>query len=114
VAEFFGKTYDEFISVGEALLEAEGKAMAENTGSMSGTAPAPTMTGNMVSLVDQHKALIEEFQQKELALEINRLLLAVERNNPALLEVIKAQLSGMAAECYPAPPKKRISGEGES
>lgn len=62
---------------------------------------------NITTIEQEHVKVIQQFQQKELALEINQLLLAVEKNNPALLEVIRQQLSGMAAECHPAPQKKR-------
>lgn len=52
-------------------------------------AAVPKSNGNMINLVEQHKSLIEKFQQKELALEINHILLEIERGDPG--ELIRAK-----------------------
>jgi transcriptional regulator with XRE-family HTH domain len=104
IAAFFNKPYEEFLTVGEQLLETENSLSATHAQSAS----------NITNMADKHKALIDEYQQKELALEINHLLVEIERKNPALLTIIKAQLSGMAAECAPVDIKKRTTGNGKA
>jgi transcriptional regulator with XRE-family HTH domain len=97
VAAFFNKEYEEFLKIGEKLLTAETNIDVQ---------PTPPET-NVSTIEHEHVKVVQQFQQKELALEINHLLLEIEQHNPSLLEVIKQQLSGLAATCYPAPQKKR-------
>lgn len=79
---------------------------------LAGDIQPTLMEPNISTIEHEHVKVVKQFQQKELALEINHLLLEIERNNPTLLSVIKQQLSGLAAVCYPAPVKKRGSSTG--
>jgi plasmid maintenance system antidote protein VapI len=89
----------------ESLLE---KSQTWNkTESHQPVAPVP---GNLTRIDQQHTDVIKKFQNRELALEINKLLVEIEQRNPELLVIIKAQLSGMAAECAPVTTKKRGPG----
>lgn len=65
---------------------------------------------NISTIEHEHVKVVKQFKQKELALEINQIMLEIEQNNPSLLKVIKSQLAGLANECYPAPVKKRTTG----
>jgi transcriptional regulator with XRE-family HTH domain len=110
-----GTARDEMLRIGKRELAPKDPDIYKRVEALEQkTAAHAQSASNITNMADKHKALIDEFQQKELALEINHLLVELERKNPALLTIIKAQLSGMAAECAPVDIKKRTTGNGKA
>lgn len=93
VAEYFGKTYDEFVDVGEALLEAERKAtLSVSTPPISCRANP----SNLESIDHLHWKVVEQFDQKDKALRINQALVELEKLDPGqmddMLEIVLDRL----------------------
>lgn len=70
VANYFGKNYSQILS------------MENNNGSA-------TLPGNIHRINDTREDVIRQFQNQSLALEINQMLVEIERDDPAKLEHIK-------------------------
>ncbi len=104
IADHFGYTHDGFIDFGKKLIGEQNSA----------TLPSPTMQtqASNVKSMHEHHALIDQFQDKETALEINHMLLVIEREDPKQLEKIKKVLAAFMPET--GRQKKRRSGNGET
>jgi transcriptional regulator with XRE-family HTH domain len=93
IAAFFGKPYEEFLQIGERLIDAESKA------GLSGTAPTAseqppatphrraTDTGNMVTL-SEHQIMVTRFKDKARGKYLNELLLEIEELDPGALDEV--------------------------
>jgi len=97
IAKHFGYTLDAFIDFGEALILQKNEP--------------PGKPVNVTSLSDLHKALIDKFQQKELALEINSELLTLEAMDPERLKKVLEYIEWQKKKAAEHGLKKRAAGD---
>jgi transcriptional regulator with XRE-family HTH domain len=84
IAEYFGKQYEEFLSIGAQLIDAENALALQSQ--------ATPATGNLTHIDQQHADVIKKFQNRELALEINHILTEIERIDPDELRAVASYL----------------------
>ena len=105
IVKHYGLEYEEVLAAGRSVYSQKIKAddssnQVTNTGSEK-----------IFSLLEKHKALLNLFQQKELALEINQMLVEIEKANPDRLELARDMLKALMPKID--LPKKRVSGDEE-
>jgi transcriptional regulator with XRE-family HTH domain len=91
VADFFRKPYDEFIEIGQRLIDAENKAGLSTPADTSPVQRRSTDTGNMVEL-SEHQVMVTRFKDPERGKEINETLLKIEELDPDVLDEINSTL----------------------
>jgi len=100
IAGFFNKSYEDFLSVGNKLIQAEKTLNTQ-----------PATLPNKPPVLSIHHQIIEQFEQKELALEINQGMLELERMNPDELKEVAKYVQYRRSEAKkmlpPEPQKKR-------
>ncbi len=106
LATYFKKTYLQVFDIGREELE--------RTGQLSARLPAMQMTGTATSEPPQndiqkkqndiqkkknarHHEIIDDFQNKILATEINKILVEIERREPEKLIIARDMLNGLLA-----------------
>jgi hypothetical protein len=92
MAKKLGFDYEAFIKEGEALLR-------QNSDIETGP--------KVISIADKHKEIIDMFENKPLALEINQILLQIERQNPSDLKLAKELISVLVVDNSAGSQKKR-------
>jgi transcriptional regulator with XRE-family HTH domain len=98
IAQYFGFSLDDFIKEGERLIREQH------------VHPAAPVPGNLTRIDQQHTDVIKKFQNRELALEINEILLEIEQADPDKLEEVKDVLKAMVPKRQKAETKKRGHG----
>lgn len=99
LAKFFNKTYLEVLDIGRLELLRDGDLSCafppmQMTGQASNT-PPPQVINLQEEADKRHAEVISGFQDKELALEINQLLIKVEQRDPNQLKMIKGIIEGV-------------------
>jgi transcriptional regulator with XRE-family HTH domain len=102
IADYFNKSYDEFLDIGQALLDAENSIIKNDK---------PADSPNIHRLNDIHEDVIKMFQDKKTALEINQILVQIEQAGPDKLAKAKRILALHFEEDLDAT-KKRIASNG--
>lgn len=102
IAEYFGLELDDFRKEGQKIIN--GNATLPT---IQLTATASEKPGNVLKIDQEHANVIRLFQNKKLALEINHMLVEIEKDNPDKLWKIRNMLDTVFM-----PEKKDIKKRG--
>lgn len=92
IADYFGKPYEEFLDIGQRLLDGESAIVL---------APSEKPPDNNITTLTEHQNILKYFQNQELALEVNKKLIELEKQNPNILQEVLAYLAGRSLDGVP-------------
>lgn len=84
IAEFFGFQYEEFLSIGQKIIDKQEELL---------TISEPTAVADIVDEArKRHQIVIEGFEDKEWALAVNEMLVEIEKRAPELKKIVKGSI----------------------
>ena len=120
-----GKTYDDFLKIGQKIISDRQSPQCQNYGEHILTSSVKegkkeyrckNSTNDLLEkarltvITTEHKNIIDSFQNKEIAYEINKKLLEIEKAAPDKLETIRAMIDGVYNTI--SRKKRTVNGSG--
>ncbi len=116
IAKFVSGSEERFIEEGRQIVE-YGCIKADLPIQKFQTATPPSHPPEVINLHDEttrkHAELISDFEDKELALEVNKILLEIEKRDPSRLAIARDMLNGLLAGTpakSDSPKKGQLNG----
>lgn len=121
ISEYFGMAYDDFYNFGKKIIEIESETNSiqvpipqiKFTGTppeiITGSPPQRRKTDIETQTDKNHQELVGRFKDKELALQLNQMLITIEQRAPEKMAVVEAYLKGVVDSL---PEEDTLLGNG--
>jgi transcriptional regulator with XRE-family HTH domain len=102
IAAFFNKTYEEFLEIGQKLIDSENKAIISSTDSPP---TLQTTVSERPIVLTEHQKMVKRFIDPKRGNHLNQILLKIEELDPDALDeivvMLQAKLKHMRAKSSP-------------